>query len=192
MAERGAYEKNIPKQIIILAADSEEKVAGQIALVRTDLSGDELLKIKYDELLTPKVLSPQGKHIVCISICSADYKPRPVPEVRKIPSEKEVLAYIPQDPVFKFHQRPKAGLSEGAHLVGLIPNGRPEDKSSLGYNMLLQYPEPQGALRIHDDVPVSVRLIEAVLVLAHDAGLKNVYAYSRPGGLARYLTSASL
>ncbi|MDO8553005.1 MAG: class I adenylate-forming enzyme family protein [bacterium] len=209
MAEKTAYEKNIPKQVIILAADrrqvpmpthrpSAEHIAGQIALVRTDLSGKELLGITYDELLTPKVLAPQGKNIVCISICSADYRPRPVPEVSKMadgigigtcrrPSEKEVLAYVPQDAVFKFHQKPKAGLSEGAHFVGLIPNGRPEDKSSLGYNMLLQYPEPKGDVRIHDDAPVSQRLIEAVIVLARDAGIENVFAYSRPGGLASYL-----
>lgn len=187
MAERSAYEKDILKQIIILAADGDGRVAGQITLARTDLGGEELLRVKYDELLTPKVLSPQGKNIVCISICSADYKPRPVPVVEKIPSEKDVLAYIPQDPVFRFHQKPKGGLFKGAHLVGLIPGGRPEDKSSLGYNMLLQYPEPTGDVRIHDDVPVSQRLIEAVLVLAKEAGLKNVYAYSRPGGLAGHL-----
>jgi len=186
MAERSAYEKDIPKQVIILAADSAERIAGQIALIRTDLSGDELLKIKYDELLTPKVLAPQGKNVVCISICSADYKPKPIPVVANIPDEKAVLAYVPQDPVFRFHQKPKAGLLEGARLIDLIPNGRPEDKSSLGYNMLLQYPEPRGDLRIHDDAPVSQRLIEAVLILAHDAGLKNVYAYSRPGGLASH------
>ena len=191
MAERSVYEKDIPKQIIILAADGAGRVAGQIALIRTDLSGDELLKIKYDKLLTQKVLTPQGKNIVCISICSADYKPRPVPEVRNVPSEKEVLAYVPQDPVFKFHQKPKAGLSEGAHLVGLIPTGRPEDKSALGYNMLLQYPSSAGDVRIHDDVPVSQRLIEAVLVLARDAGLKKIYAYSRPGGLASHIAKSS-
>ena len=112
-----------------------------------------------------------------------------MPEVLRAPSEKEVLAYLPQDPVFKFHQKPKAGLSEGARLVGLIPNGRPEDKSSCGYNMLLQYPNPVGDLRINSDASVSQRLIEAVLVLARDAGIKNVYAYSRPGGLASYLAS---
>ena len=187
MAERLAYEKNIPKQVIILAADGAGRVAGQIALVRTDLSGEELLRVKYDELLTPKVLSLQGKTLVCISVCSADYKPRPVPEVAHLPSDAEVLAYIPQDPVFKFHQKPKAGLSEGAHLIGLIKNGRPDDKSSLGYNMLLQYPSPVGDVRINNDVPVSQRLIEAVLVLARDVGIENVYAYSRPGGLASHL-----
>ncbi|KKW09369.1 MAG: AMP-dependent synthetase and ligase [Candidatus Kaiserbacteria bacterium GW2011_GWA2_49_19] len=190
MAEKSTYEKDISKQVIILAVDSAGHVAGQIALVRTDLSSDELLHTKYDELLTPKILSAQGKNLVCISICSADYKPRPVPAVKNIPSEKAVLAYVPQDPVFKFHQKPKAGLLEGAHLVGLIKDGRPEDKSSLGYNMLLQYPEPKSdmrELRIHDDAPVSHRLIEAVLVLARDVGIKNVYAYSRPGGLASHV-----
>lgn len=187
MAERNAYEKDIPKQIIILAADGDGRVAGQIALIRTDLSGDELLRIKYDELLTQKVLAPQGKNIVCISICSADYKPKPIPAVAHVPPEKTVLAYVAQDPVFKFHQKPKGGLAEGAHLAGLIPGGRPEDKSSLGYNMLLQYPSPAGDVRISEDAPVSQRLIEAVLVIARDVGIQNVYAYSRPGGLSSHI-----
>lgn len=189
--EKGAYEKSIPKHIIILAVGGADRVAGQIALIRTDLSGEELLHVKYDELLTPRVSVPQGKNIVCISICSADYKPRSVPEVRNVPSEETVLEYVTQDPVFKFHQKPKGGLTEGAHLVGLIPNGRPEDKSALGYNMLLRYPEPKGNLRISDEAPVSERLIEAVLVLAHDAGIEGVYAYSRPGGLASYAAKMS-
>ena len=189
LAEKNMYEKDIPKQVIILAVDEAGRVAGQIALIRTDLSEEELLRVKYDELLSPKVLSREGKNIVCISICSADYKAKPVPKVSRAPSEETVLAYIPQDPVFRFHQRPKAGLLTGAHLVGLIPNGRPEDKSALGYNMLLAYPEPKGDMHIHEDAPVSVRLIEAVLVLAHDAGIKGVYAFSRPGGLAIHIAN---
>ena len=185
-AEQSAYEKNIPKQLIILAARPDESLAGQIAVIRTNLSADALLRTTYAQLLSPEVLDPQGKALVCISICSADYKAKPIPDVRAVPDENTVREYLPQDAVFKFHQKPKGG-GGGADLVGIIPEGRPEDKSSLGYNMLLKYPAPSEHVAIADDAPVSNQLIEAVLVVAKDIGVRDVYAYSRPGGLASYL-----
>jgi len=185
--DKRQYEKDVPKQLIILAAHPDDSLAGQIALIRTSLSAEELLKTTYAELLTPKALDPQGNSFVCISICSADYKPKPIPDVSTAPDEKTVLHYLPQDPVLKFHQKAKGGQAIGAELVGLIPGGRPEDKSSLGYNMLLKYPAPSGDINITAGAPVSNQLIEAVLLLAKDIGIENVYAYSRPGGLAMYL-----
>ena len=185
-AEKGGYEKNIPKQLIILAARPDDSLAGQIAVIRTNLSADALLHTTYAQLLSPDVLDPQGKALVCISICSADYKAKPIPDIPVVPDEKTVREYLPQDPVFKFHQKPKGG-GGGAELVGIIPEGRPEDKSSLGYNMLLKYPAPSQNAAIADDAPVSTQLIEAVLVIAKDLGINDVYAYSRPGGLAHYL-----
>ena len=53
--------------------------------------------------------------------------------------------------------------------------------------MLLKYPAPSQNAAIADDAPVSTQLIEAVLVIAKDLGINDVYAYSRPGGLAHYL-----
>ena len=185
-AERNEYEKNIPKQLIILAAEPDDHLAGQIAVIRTNLSADALLHTTYAQLLSPDVLDPQGKALVCISICSADYKAKSIPDVRTIPEENIVREYLPQDPVFKFHQKPKGG-GGGAELVGLIPEGRPEDKSSLGYNILLKYPAPSDGVSITDEAPISNQLIEAVLVIAKDIGINDVYAYSRPGGLASYL-----
>src|SRR3989338_6682654 len=142
-AERNEYEKNIPKQLIILAAEPDDHLAGKIEVIRTNLSADALLRTTYAQLLSPDVLDPQGKALVCISICSADYKAKSIPDVSVIPDEKIVREYLPQDAVFKFHQKPKGG-GGGAELVGIIPQGRPEDKSSLGYNMLLKYPAPSG------------------------------------------------
>jgi long-chain acyl-CoA synthetase len=185
-AEKGEYEKNIPKQLIILAAEPDDSLAGQIAVIRTSLSSDALLHTTYAQLLSPEVLDPQGNALVCISICSAEYQPKPIPPVSTIPDAETVRQYIPQDPVFKFHQKPKGG-GAGAELVGIIPEGRPEDKSSLGYNMLLKYPAPPQNVAITDDAPVSSQLIEAVLLVAKDLGINDVYAYSRPGGLAHYL-----
>ncbi|HEY4527100.1 MAG TPA: class I adenylate-forming enzyme family protein [Candidatus Paceibacterota bacterium] len=182
------YEKDAAQHMIVMAIDAEEKIAGQIAFVRTDLSEEELLKTTYADLLTPKVLSAKGKSIVCISICSAEYKAKPIPEVKTAPNPSDVQTYLEEgkNPVMRFHQKPKGGLAAGASLVGLIPGGRPKDKSACGYNMLVAYPSPAAEIHITEDAPVSNQLIEAALLLAHDMGLKHVYAYSRPGGLAAY------
>ena len=37
------------------------------------------------------------------------------------------------DPVFNFHKEPKGGFYEGARLVAIIPDGRPEDRRALGH-----------------------------------------------------------
>ncbi len=185
--DRSIYEKQTSRVLTVLAAKPDDSLAGQIALVRTNLSGDELLKKTYAEMLSPEASDRDGKALVCVSICSADYHPKDIPSVARVPDVAEVEKYLPNDPVYKFHQKPKGG-GGGAALVGLIPNGRPEDKSSLGYNMLLKYPEPKNIL-IDESAPVSSQLIEVVLLLAQDLGLKDVYAYSRPGGLAAYLST---
>ena len=183
------YKRNVAKQSILVAVDNTGAVAGHIAFIRTNLGEKELLTTTYDDLLTPRVLNQNGKAFLCVSICSADYTPKPVPSVMQIPDKDAVRAYLEtgHDPVFRFHQKPKGGLAEGAALVDVIPSGRLKDGSSLGYTMLLKYPAPAGMTGITDDAPVSSQLIEAVLLLAKDIGVTDVYAYSRPGGLAAYM-----
>src|SRR3990167_3476144 len=70
------YTNHIGKHTILMAQDQEGKIAGQIAFTRTDLSAQELLTTTYADLLTSHVVSPHGKAFVCISICSADFKPK--------------------------------------------------------------------------------------------------------------------
>ncbi len=77
-------------------------------------------------------------------------------------------------------------LDPERRLLGVTPGGRPEDKSALGYTMLLRYPQIKGDAFYG---PASDQLIQAVRILACDAGAE-VYAVSRPGGLATYLTRA--
>ncbi|OGG56991.1 hypothetical protein A3D71_01275 [Candidatus Kaiserbacteria bacterium RIFCSPHIGHO2_02_FULL_55_20] len=185
--DRPTYEKQMPRILTVLAAKADDTLAGQIALVRTNLSGNEILKKTYAGMLSPEVSDRNGKALVCVSICSADYRPKDVPVLSRVPDVAEVEKYLPDDPVYKFHQKPKGG-GAGATLVGLIEGGRPEDASSLGYNMLLKYPEPHKVV-IDDNAPVSNQLIESVLLLAEDLGIKDVYAYSRPGGLAAYIST---
>ena len=183
------YEKNISKQLIVLAAKPDETLVGQIAVIRTSLTEKELLTTKYADLLA--AADREGGALVCISICSANYEPKPVPEANDSPTPDEVRKYLAggHDPVMKFHQKPKGGLIEGATLVDVIENGRPEDKSALGYNMLLKYPAPSGKVSITEGASAAQQLIEVILLLASDMGIKNIYAYSRPGGLAQYLAS---
>ena len=186
----GKYKKDIHKQFVLVAVDGQDNVAGQIAFVRTDLDDEALLKKAYDDLLKPNVSKPAGKAFVCVSICSAGFKPKEIPSVTKVPDAEAVKRYLLEgnDPVFNFHSKTKGSQTSGAELVGVIPGGRPEDKSSLGYTMLLKYPAPTENTAVTNEAPVSNQLIEAVLVLAKDMGIKDVYAYSRPGGLASYIS----
>ena len=183
------YEKSFSKQITILAAKPDDSLAGQVAIVRTNLSEKEILAKTYDEL-TSEAFDRAGKALVCVSICSAEYTPKPVPIVSHAPSSEVVRTYLAEghDPVMRFHQKAKGGQGEGAHLIDVIAGGRVKDASSLGYTMLLKYPEPVDDIAISEGAPISNQLIEIALLLAHDLGIKHVYAYSRPGALASYLS----
>ena len=123
--------------------------------------------------------SYKNNKITCVSICSAAYKPKLAPGVAEVPDVEAVKKYLldGRDPVMNFHTK------LGAQLVEVTPGGRPEDTSALGYTMLLRYPQIKGAAF---DGPVSNQLIQAARMLAGDAGAE-VYAISRPGGLAAYL-----
>ncbi len=183
------YKGNLEKQFVLAAIDESGKLAGQIAFIATELSEESLMRTYHAQLLNSYVSKRDGKNLVCVSICSADYQPKPVPQVSRIPSEQEVLEYLKagNDPVMRFHERSKGGAA-GAKLVGLIPDGRPDDESSLGYSMLLKYPPPQKNTHLTEAAPLSNQLIEAVLLIARDVGIQDVYAYSRPGGLASFIS----
>lgn len=151
------YRAFLSTTLTIAAVDSDGALAGQIAITQDD-----------------------GR-ITCVSICSKNFMPKPVPQAVRQPSPEEVERYVREgsDPVMQFHAK------LGAELVEVIPQGRPQDKSSLGYTMLLRYP----ALR---DIPLEgsapAQLIALVRMLAHDTK-KETYALSRPGGLAAWMQS---
>ncbi len=135
---------------------------------------------KKGELTGQISFSYADNKITCISICSAKYSPKHIPEIKEIPSVEYVRKYLlaGNDPVMNFHKR------LGAELVEVTPSGRPEDKSSLGYTMLLRY---LPAKDVSFSGAVSNQLIQAVRILANDIDA-DVYAVSRPGGLAEYLS----
>lgn len=122
-----------------------------------------------------------GEEVTCISICSSNFTPKAIPAVAGAPSVEDVRSYLlaGHDPVMNFHSR------LGARLEEVIPQGRPEDKSSMGYTMLLSYP---ALTQQKGTGSASEQLIEAARLVGGDLG-KKVYALSRPGGLARYLAS---
>ncbi len=118
--------------------------------------------------------------LTCISICSANFVPKPVPEAARMPSKEEVERYVQtgEDPVMQFHAK------LGAELVEVIPQGRPEDKSALGYTMLLHYPAASDST-LKGSAPA--QLIALARTLGKDIGA-DVYALSRPGGLAAWVS----
>ncbi len=148
------YKKYLTEYITLGAVDSHEKLVGQISF-----------SLK------------EGK-LVCVSICSANFKSKPIPELTEIPNTEFVERYVRagHDPVMNFHTK------LGAELVEVIPGGRPEDKSSLGYTMMLRYPS---LTEIRFEGSASHQLIQAARMLSNDCGA-DMYALSRPGGLAFY------
>ncbi|MFZ2484909.1 MAG: class I adenylate-forming enzyme family protein [Minisyncoccia bacterium] len=181
-----AYRKQAERQFTILAK-KDGHLVGQIAFIRTNLKDKELLKITHSELFTDSVFNTDGDSMVCTSICSASYKAKPVVESDEIPKPQRVLEYLlaGHDSVFNFHTKLKNGI--GARLVGLNPLGRPKDLRSCGYSMLLKYSVPDSPIHISEDEPVSTQLIEMAMQIAQDMNMKNIYAYSRPGGLASFI-----
>jgi acyl-CoA synthetase (AMP-forming)/AMP-acid ligase II len=152
------YKQKLAKGITLAAIDQQGTLAGQISFVM------------------------EGKKLTCISICSASYVSKPIPQVKTTPPPAEVEAYLlaGHDPVMNFHTK------MGATLVKVIPHSRPDDASALGYTMLLKYPTVSN-IKIVDDSPVSVQLIAAARLLSKYKEA-TTYALSRPGGLAAYLS----
>ena len=168
----------------------DKKVEGVVSLMRTNLSQSELSAITYDRLTSGQTLSgnqAEGKGLVCVSICSSNYRAEKFPEVSEIPGTDAVRKYLEAglDPVYNFHRKPKGGLEKEAELAGIIPNGRPEDRRALGYNLLLKYPEVTKKPELHGN-STAVQLMEAVMIFAWQLGISGVYAFSRPIGLADY------
>ncbi len=150
------YKQYLGEYLTLGAIDTNGALAGQISFFYKD------------------------KKIICVSICSARFKPKLVPSVRETPSAAFVRQYLlaGSDPVMNFHHK------QGAELIEVTPGGRPADKSSLGYTMLLYYP-PTKITELGGSV--SNQLIQAVRILARDVSA-DVYAISRPGGLAAYVS----
>ncbi|MBI2664840.1 acyl--CoA ligase [Candidatus Woesearchaeota archaeon] len=180
-ADIGTFRQQMKNGIVIVAADNN-CVRGLVTFIRTDLDEKSLSKTTYAKITANNTLSSHnsnGRRIVCTSICSSSYKPQPIKE-RSV-SEEEVKKQLDNDPVYKFHIKPKGGFNKGAELVSIIPNSRPEDKRAAGYNMLMKYPEIGYDAKIKiSSSGIATQLIEAVMIFAQQLGIKDVYVFSRP------------
>ncbi len=187
-----SFRKLVSNTTTIVAIDLKNKIKGLITFMRLDESEQQISKFTYDRIASlqeKNIVDNNGDSLVCISICGPNYEQEPIPDVGKVPQVEEVKKYLlmGNDDVYNFHSKPKGGFEKGASLIILLPNGRPEDKRSLGYNMLLKYPKITKEIHLTEDASVATQLIEAVMLVARQLGIKKVYAFSRPAGLAKYL-----
>lgn len=180
---------------VLLALNEQRKMEGMITFLRTNVREEQLKNISYRELtdnFTLKNNEKEGDTIVCISICSASYEPPASISsnaITIIPSKEQMAEYLVsgKDLTYNFHKKPKGGIL-GADLVSLVADGRPEDKMSLGYNMLLKYPSLAGKdIGVPDSkASLAVQLLECVMRLATLLGVSELYAFSRPAGASQY------
>lgn len=186
------FEEMIKYMIVIVAVDNTDKVQGMVCALPTFYSKEELISISYADLVDSKnrQTNKNSTSFICVAICGAHYKQEPIPSVKKVPAPDEVKSYLTSgnDSVYNFHTKAKGGLDKGAELIAILPNARPEDKMSLGYNMLMKYPRPGKRVAIDSKATVATQLIEVVLLLAYSVGIDTVYAFSRPAGLAKYFS----
>lgn len=189
---KNTFTKHAENGIVVVAVDEKDKVRGALSMIRTNLSEKKISKISHAEITANNTLSNNdnnGKKIVCVSICSDNYKPEPFPgDIGSVRADK-VKEYLRYDAVYKFHEKAKGGFGRGAKLVSLIPNSRPEDKRALGYNMLMKYPEiKDGKINIDSSSSVATQLAEVVMFFAQQLGIKEVYAFSRPIGAVMHFS----
>ena len=185
------FKKQIKNCSAIIALDTNNKVKGLILLIRTNISEKALSLLSYSKLTATNensIASNNGESVICIAICSSNYKAYDIQKVSTNPTVEEVRKYLfsGNDGVYNFHTKPKGGFDKGASLIKLLPNARSDDKRSLGYNMLLKYPKITKEVRVSNDTSVATQLIEIVMLIARELGIENVYAFSRPAGLAKY------
>ncbi|MDP4008524.1 MAG: class I adenylate-forming enzyme family protein [Candidatus Peregrinibacteria bacterium] len=184
-----------------ILATKDGKVEGFLSMVITDISEDEIANSTYSQItgdLTLSTSKEQGDKVICVAIGSSNYEKKSVLDQQfnavskpQTPTEEEVLKYLNDglDSVYKFHSGAKGGLSEGASLIKLMPNSRPEDESSMGYNMLMKYPSlTELEIIPNSSRSIGVQLIESAMNYATKCTLRDVYAFSRPAGLKEYLT----
>lgn len=93
------------------------------------------------------------------------------------------------DSAIRFHRKAKGGLA-GGKVTRIFPHAR-EDEDSLGYNVLVEYPEmTEDTTIVPSAHSPSISLVEAAMLLAQEKGCRKVMAFSRPAQFKFYLTKA--
>lgn len=187
--------EQIKNGVVLVARNKENVIEGMVTFLRTGLSHDALQKLSYREVTGDYMLKnnqQEGDKIICVSICTKAYQqPGEVEPQPHSPTPAQMEEYLQsgKDLTYNFHKKPKGGIL-GADLVALLPNGRPEDRMALGYNMLLKYPTLSQKELVAPDTKASlaVQLLEAAMYVAQVLGVKELYAFSRPAGAYQYFS----
>ncbi|OGY16707.1 MAG: hypothetical protein A2784_02275 [Candidatus Chisholmbacteria bacterium RIFCSPHIGHO2_01_FULL_48_12] len=185
--------------LLIGAFDSNHKLLGTVSALRlldqSDL--DQKWTHTWAGITGSGTLSThnhKGDSLVCVAISTqpihkGDSLPKQVVTLKKLtPVTLKQYLNSDTDPIIKFHRTPKAGLA-GAKIIKILPRSRPQDRDSLGYNVLMQYPTPTKLPTINPDATIGTKLIEAALLYAYQKKLKHIYVYTRPAALGRYFKS---
>jgi len=128
----------------------------------------------------------KGDSLVCVAISvQSTHKGDPllwqgVTLKKKKLTAAALHAYLASDldPIIRFHSRAK--------IIKVLPHSRPEDRDSLGYNVLMQYPTPIKTPLINPHATIGTQLIEAALLYAYQKKLKSIFVFTRPAALSRY------
>lgn len=98
------------------------------------------------------------------------------------------------DYVIRFHRKPKAGLEKGAEIWIKVPNGQPSDLDSIGFNVILRYPQisSREVKQVSSEEPsIGEGLVEAAYELGKMLDTVSIIApYSRPAQLRATLAKA--
>ncbi len=150
-------------------------------LANNDPNGDTFLCIAISVALRSDLVKKQGP----------TFTQNQEKALRKL-AKLHITAYVNSklDHVLEFHRKPKGGLP-GAKVWKILENGRTDDKESMGYNVLMKYPEITKEVKIvrSNSASPSVHLIEHALFYAKEHGIQNVVAFSRPADFQKYLLS---
>lgn len=182
--------------------EEKEGLVGSLSCVQLSHESVETLET-WKQATNNGTLSnndPTGDTLLCIAISVKSQSPSSSPlsksshdeeSLRQL-AKKFIKDYVKSgnDHVLEFHRKPKGGLP-GATVWKILENGRPDDKESMGYNVLMKYPEISKGTKIirSNASSPSILLIEHALLYAKEHSIKEVIAFSRPVGFRKFLTS---
>lgn len=167
---------------------------------------------------------PEGDVLFCVAVTTMDSGARPWPRLHharnppldmahvlarrldtgdsRLKAATDALAeacapvYIPSDYVMRFHRRPKGSILSGARIVAILQKGRPSDLDSMGYNVIMVYPNtaPLAGFpeSVAEDVSAGDALVLSAARLAYTLGVGKVAPFSRPAGFRRALVKTLL
>ncbi|MBM4389288.1 MAG: hypothetical protein FJ088_16250, partial [Deltaproteobacteria bacterium] len=97
------------------------------------------------------------------------------------------------DYVLRFHSKEHAGFP-GASIWKAIPNGRVADADSLGWNVLMRYPEVDSKNPVPEEIGSIISCGDALVLAASRLcflrGIRFAAPYSRPAGFRKTLLDA--